>query len=96
MPFSYISVFRAGCDKFLLPKLSRNPNNRLFLPLGTHFLEENSRIGTKARYQQNSLFALQVRMIPFLPFAITTDVPNLFNELFATLPPESYDLASIL
>ena len=32
-------------------------------------------------------------MIPSLAFATPTDVPHLFSELFATLPPETYDLA---
>ena len=49
--------------------------------------------GLKARYQQDPSFALQVRLIPFLAFATPTDVPELFSELFATLLPESYDLA---
>ena len=50
-------------------------------------------LGLKTRYQQDSSFALQVRMIPSLAFATPTDVPHLFSELFATLPPETYDLA---
>ena len=47
----------------------------------------------KARNQQDPSFALKVRLIPSLAFAIPTDVPDLFNELFVTLTHESYDLA---
>ena len=65
----------------------------MFLSLNPKFVAKIQESGLKARYQQDPSFALQVRLIPFLAFATPTDVPELFSELFATLPPESYDLA---
>ena len=64
-----------------------------FFHLTQNLWRKIQELGLKARYQQDPSFALQVRMIPSLAFATPTDVPDLFSQLFATLPPESYDLA---
>ena len=45
------------------------------------------------RYKQDTEFAIKVRMLPSLAFAIPTDIPELLNQLFLDLPPEAYDLA---
>ena len=50
-------------------------------------------LGLKKKYQQDSSFALQIRKIPALAFATSTDVPELFNQLFMELPTDAYDLA---
>ena len=57
--------------------------------LAQNFWRKIQELGLKARYQQDSLFALQVRIIPSLAFSTPTDVPNLSSELFSTHPPES-------
>ena len=64
-----------------------------FFHLTQNLWRKIQELGLKARYQQDPSFALQVRLIPSLAFATPTDVPDLFSHLFATLPPESYDLA---
>ena len=67
--------------------------NGCFFHLAQNLFRKIQELGLKPRYQQDSSFVLQVRMIPSLAFATPTDVLHLFSELFATLPPESYDLA---
>ena len=68
-------------------------NKGCFFHLTQNLLRKIQEFGLKARYQQGSSFALQVRLIPSIAFATPTYVPDLFSELFATLPPESYGLA---
>ena len=67
-----------------------------FFHLTQNIWRKTQELGLQARYQQDSEFALKIRMLPALAFATPTDIPDLFTELFMELPPEAYELASYL
>ena len=64
-----------------------------FFHLTQNVCRKIQELGLKKKYQQDPSFGLQIRMIPVLAFATSTDVPELFNQLFMELPTDAYDLA---
>ena len=66
----------------------------MFFHLTQNVWRKIQELGLKKKYQQDPSFALQIRMIPALAFVTSTEVPELFNQLFMELPPtDAYDLA---
>ena len=65
-----------------------------FFHLSQNIWRKVQEFGLQSRYQQDSVFALKIRMLPALAFATPTDIPELFTELFMEPPPEAYELAS--
>ena len=57
-------------------------------------LAQDTRIWSQSRYKQDSLFALNIRMLPALAFPNPTDIPELFSEIFIEIPAEAYELAA--
>ena len=62
----------------------------MLFPSHPKHLEESTRIRITKKYQEDPIFALQIRMIPALAFAPQSDVPELFNQLMMQLPTEAY------
>ena len=50
--------------------------------------------GLQSRYQQDSIFAVQIRMLPALAFATPTNVAELFTKVLMQLPTEAYEVAA--
>ena len=85
--------FRKGSNKRFRKPFPSNSGKRLFFHLTQNVWRKIQELGLKKKYQQDPSFALQIRMIPALAFATSTDVPELFNKLFMELPTDAYDLA---
>ena len=65
-----------------------------FFHLSQNIWRKVQEFSLQSRYQQDSVFALKIRMLPALAFATPTDIPEIFTKLFLELPPEAYELAS--
>ena len=65
-----------------------------FFHLTQNIWRKVQELGLQSRYNQDPLFALQIRMLAALAFATPTDIPELFSEIFMQLPMEAYDLAA--
>ena len=61
-----------------------------FFHLTQNIWRKVQEFGLQKKYQEDPIFALQIRMIPALAFAPQSDVPELFNQLMMQLPTESY------
>ena len=64
-----------------------------FFHLTQNIWRKVQEFGLQRKYQEDPIFALQIRMIAALAFAPQSDVPELFNQLMMQLPTEAYNVA---